>query len=171
MAMAVLFTRKDYEALPEGTPVELHGGVLVKQPSPRWGQQRIQSRILAALGTVLEPDRFGAGPVDVLIDQLNVFVPDIVVHDKPPNDEDQYVGVPAVVFEILSPSTEARDRDFKTKRYLGVGVKEVWLVDRAARAIELVDLDGGAPITGNETARSRVIPGFELVPAALFSTS
>ncbi len=29
MAMTVLFTRKDYEGLPEGTPVELRDGMLV----------------------------------------------------------------------------------------------------------------------------------------------
>ena len=167
--MTVLFTRHDYEALPEGTPVELHGGMLVKQPSPRWGHQRIQNRILTALGRVLGPDAFGAGPVDVLVDELNVFVPDIVVHDTPPDDEARYVGVPAVVFEILSPSTEARDRDLKTRRYLGLGVKEVWLVDRARRTIELVDLDGGVEHAGDAVARSRVIDGFTLVPSALFS--
>lgn len=167
--MTVLFTRKDYEALPEGTPVELHRGLLVRQPSHRWGHQRIQSHILMALGTVLGPNCFAPGPVDVLIDEINVFVPDIVVHDTLPDDEDQYVGVPAVVFEVLSPSTEARDRDYKAERYLGLGVKEVWLVDRAPRRIEIIDLDGSLGFTGGSAAKSRVIQGFELVPNTLFA--
>ncbi|MGE0191575.1 MAG: Uma2 family endonuclease [Planctomycetota bacterium] len=168
--MTVLFTRKDYERLPEGLPVELLDGLLVKQPSPRWGHQRIQSRILAALGELLGPDAFGAGPVDVLVDEVNVFVPDIVVHDTLPDDEAQYVGVPTVVFEILSLSTESRDREYKARRYLGLGVKEVWLVDRAGRRIELVDLDGITPALGSQAARSRVIEGFELIPDRLFAT-
>lgn len=167
--MTVLFTRKDYEALPEGMPVELLDGLLVKQPSPRWGHQRIQNRVLAALGALLGPDAFGPGPVDVLVDHVNVFVPDVVVHVTPPDDEAQYVGVPAVVFEILSPSTWSRDRDYKARRYLGLGVKEVWLIDRMRQRIEVVDLDGITPVLGSQAARSRVIDGFELVPDRLFA--
>lgn len=167
--MTVLFTRKDYEALPEGTPVELHDGFLVKQPSPRWGHQRILNRILKSLGDVLGPDRFAPGPVDVLVDELNVFVPDIVVHASPPSDEAQYVGVPAVVFEVLSPSTEDRDRHFKAKRYLGLGVREVWLIDRRHERIERLDLDGARAFVGDDDARSRVIPDFMLVPSKLFA--
>lgn len=168
MAMTVLFTRTDYEALPEGTPVELHRGLLVKQPSPRWGHQRIQNRILTELGRVLGPDSFGAGPVDVLVDNLNVFVPDIVVHETLPEDDAQYVGVPAIVFEILSRSTASRDREFKARRYLGLGVREVWLVDRALKQIEVVRVDGACGFSGDEPARSRAISGFALMPARLF---
>ncbi|MEZ6010005.1 MAG: Uma2 family endonuclease [Planctomycetota bacterium] len=167
--MTVLFTRNDYEALPEGMPVELLDGLLVKQPSPRWGHQRIQNRILASLGALLGPDAFGPRPLDVLVDEVNVFVPDIVVHAKPPDDEAQYVGVPAVVFEILSPSAETRDHEYKARRYLGLGVREVWLVDRVRRRIAIVDLDGITSQVEDQSARSRVIPGFELTPSVLFA--
>ena len=120
--MTVYVTRQDYERLPEGTPVELCDGMLVKQPSPRWGHQRITMQILRALGAVVDPVRVSSGPVDVLIDELNVFVPDVVVLDDVPDDEAQYVGVPRVVLEVLSPPTQERDRDYKTRRYLGLGV-------------------------------------------------
>ena len=76
-----------------------------------------------------------------------------------------------VVFEVLSPSTEDRDRNYKTKRLLGLGVKEVWLVDRHGRTIERVDLEGARQFRGDEPARSRVIDGFQLVPGALFAPS
>ncbi len=137
-------TRQDYEQLPEGTPVELCDGMLVKQPSPRWGHQRITMAILRILVDVVDPVRVAAGPVDVLVDELNVFVPDVVVLDDVPDDEAQYVGVPRVVFEVLSPSTGQRDRDYKTRRYLGLGVQEVWLVDRHERTIEVATLRDGA---------------------------
>ncbi len=167
--MTVLFTRKDYEALPEGTPVELHDGLLVKQPSPTSGHQRIASRVLAALSALLGPDRIAPGPVDVLVDEITVLVPDIVVHETVPGDEAQYVGTPAAVFEVLSPSTESRDRHYKARRYLGLGVGEVWLIDRRRKRIEIVDLDGSTTYAGCEAARSRSINGFELVPEELFS--
>lgn len=168
--MTILITRKDYEKLPEGTPVELCDGMLVKQPSPRYGHQRIQGRILMKLQELLGPARAVAGPVDVLVDELNVFVPDIVVLDDVPDDEAQYVGVPVVVFEVLSPSTKNRDRDYKARRLLGLGVKEVWLVDRHERTIEVASLrDGSRAYRAEERARSDVIGGFELVPDDLFA--
>ncbi len=167
--MTVLFTRKDYEAMPEGLPLELHDGLLVRQPSPRSGHQRIQSRILAVLAGLLGPDRIAAGPVDILVDELNVFVPDIAVHEEIPDDEAQYIGVPRVVFEILSRSTEERDRDYKARRYLGLGVREAWLIDRRRRSIERVDLDGTHAFAREDRARSRVIEGFALVPTVLFA--
>lgn len=172
--MTVLFTRRDYEKLPEGMPVELHDGLLVKQPSPRWGHQRIQFKILRRLAELVEAgqlddDRVAAGPVDVLIDELNVFVPDIVVLDDIPPDDAQYVGVPALAIEILSPSTRGRDRDFKAARMLGLGVKEVWLIDAQRCSIEVRTVNGGREAVGEDIARSDVVTGFELVPATLFA--
>jgi len=169
--MTILITRKDYEALPEGAPYELHAGVLVKQPSPRYGHQRLLSVILRGLMDLLGTARVVPGPVDVLIDELTVFVPDIVVLQDVPSDDAQYVGVPLVVFEILSPSTRSRDRGFKTRRLLGLGVKEVWLVDGATSVIEVATCDGGRLFRDDEAARSAVIAGFELVPSTLFAPS
>jgi Uma2 family endonuclease len=168
--MAVYITRKDYEQLPEGTPVELQDGMLVKQPSPRYGHQRIHGQILMALQRLLGPARAVSGPVDVLIDEINVFVPDIVVLEDVPDDEAQYVGVPRVVFEVLSPSSEQRDRDYKARRYLGLGVAEVWLVDRHARTIEIATLREGVRLfCGERVARSDILAGFALVPDELFA--
>jgi len=171
MAMTILITRKDYEALPEGAPYELHDGMLVKQPSPRYGHQALQSQILWDLMRLLGPTRVAAGPVDVLIDELTVFVPDIVVLEDIPQRDAQYVGVPLVVFEILSPSTRSRDRGFKTRRLLGLGVKEVWLVDGAKHVIEVVTCDGARLFRDDEAACSGVIKGFALVPSKLFARS
>ena len=70
---------------------------------------------------------------------------------------------------MLSPSTEVRDRDYKARRYLGLGVKEVWLIDRARRRIELVDVDGTTPSVADQAATSRVVSGLELVPDQLFA--
>ena len=165
--MTILTTRKDYEALPEGAPYELQEGLLVKQPSPRFGHQRLQMLIVHRLLGLLPEAQVVAGPVDVLIDELNVFVPDIVVLGVVPPDEAQYVGVPLVVFEILSPSTRRRDRGFKTRRLLGLGVQEVWLIDGAKRRVEVATVDGALTARDDEIAQSSVIEGFALVPDEL----
>ena len=39
--------------------------------------------------------------------------------------------------EILSPSTKRLDRERKRKAYLGNGVREYWIVDGAARRVEV----------------------------------
>ena len=98
-----------------------------------------------------------------------MFVPDIVVLDAIPDDEAQYVGVPRVVFEVLSPSTKERDRYYKTRRYLGLGVEEVWLVDRQNQTVEIATLrEGVRDLRGDRPARSDVIDGFQLLPSELF---
>ncbi len=168
MEMTTLTTRKEYELLPEGTRVELCDGMLVRQPSPRYGHQRVQAAILKRLHSLVETARAVPGPVDVLVDEINVFVPDIVVLDRVPADDDQYVGVPLAVFEILSPSTKKRDRDFKTRRLLGLGVKEVWLVDGEQRTIDVVCLNEVRTFKGAKRANSDVIRGFRLAPDDVF---
>ncbi|MDJ0521735.1 MAG: Uma2 family endonuclease [Planctomycetota bacterium] len=167
--MTALFTRRDYEALPETMRVHLLDGVLVKDDVPRFGHQRIQMRIVHALIRLLGVEHVAAAPVAVIIDDLNVFEPDIVVLEEPPPDDAKDVGVPLAVIEILSPSTRARDREFKTRRYLGLGVKEVWLVDPDSQSVEVFDLDGSRVAGGDESARSRAIEGFVLVPGELFA--
>jgi Uma2 family endonuclease len=166
--MTILITRKDYEALPEGTPMELCDGTLVKQPSPRYGHQRIQSLVLKHLKALLPAERVIAGPIDILVDELNVFAPDIVVLAAIPDDDAAYVGTPTLVFEILSPSTKDRDRNYKTRRLLGLGVKEVWLIDGVERTIEVVDLEGARLSTDERPARSRALDGLLLLPHHLF---
>jgi len=168
--MTILTTRKDYEALPEGAPFELHDGVLVKQPSPRYGHQRLQVKVLAQLLPIFGADgRVVAGPVDVLIDELTVLVPDLVVLPAPPDDDAQYVGVPVAVFEIASLSTRGRDREFKARRYLGLGVKEVWLIDGAEGVIDIVTCNGTRRAEGAQPAVSDVLPGLRLLPEELFA--
>lgn len=166
--MTALFTRKDYQALPEDMRVHLLDGVLVRDAPPLFGHQRIQSHILGDLLPILGPDHVFAAPVAVVVDDLNVFEPDIVVVKDPPRSDATDAGVPLLVIEILSPSTRERDRAFKTKRYLGLGVKEVWLVDPDERTIEVFDLGGSRPARGDDPARSYVVDGFALVPETLF---
>ncbi len=166
--MTALFTRKDYDALPEDFAAQLIDGVLVREPTPSLDHQGAQSRILWALQQVLGPDRVFAAPVAVHVDDLNVFEPDIVVVAEPPPVDAEDVGVPLLVFEVASPSTRAHDRDYKARRLLGLGVREVWLVDPMDRCIDVVTVAGMRRYENAERAVSGVLRAFGLVPDELF---
>lgn len=51
--------------------------------------------------------------------------------------------VPVWVCEVLSTSTESRDRGVKMPTYVQFGVADVWLLDPRARALEAHTLEGG----------------------------
>lgn len=163
------FTLRDWERLPVGFPAQLVEGQLVKEPAPTYGHQRIAARIRHALVMLVGPDRVPDTPSDVLVDDRNVYQPDIVVLSRPADDASSYVGVPLLAVEVLSPSTQGRDRRVKTRRLLERGVQEVWLVDTRARTIE-VRAAGYALHAGvGETIRSRALSGFALVVDDLHS--
>ena len=43
---------------------------------------------------------------------------------------------PSIVIEILSPSTSARDRSIKFRRYQSIGVQEYWIIDLVVLSLE-----------------------------------
>ena len=168
ITMEALYTRADYELLPEEFPAELIEGQLVKEPSPRFGHQRIGSRIRYELKRFVRPDLVPDPPADVGIDEHNVFQPDIVVLRVLPDDDAHDVGIPLLAMEVLSPGTEKRDRQVKTMRMLEAGVQEVWLIDRRAKAVEIHTRNWHRRFPGDERAESTAVEGFALVPKVLF---
>jgi Uma2 family endonuclease len=167
--MQQLFTRADYDKLPEGFPAQLIEGSLVKEPAPTDHHQRIETRILAHLAALVGPDRAIPSPTDVGIDDHNVYQPDIVVLRDIPPDHARDVGIPLLAVEVLSPSTRKRDREVKTRHLIRAGVEEVWLVDPEAAALEVHRADGPEAARGDTPLVSRALPGFSLTPATLFT--
>jgi Uma2 family endonuclease len=118
-------------------------------------------------------------PLDVLIDQRNVFAPDILwyaegvgpdIHGSPPSP------LPHLAVEIRSPSTWRYDIGAKKAAYERAGLRELWLVDTAASEV-LVFLrsEAGAPgfdisleLERDHTLTSPQLVGFELPLAELF---
>lgn len=167
--MTPLFTRTDYDRLPEGFPAQLIEGLLVKEPAPTYGHQRIETRILLQLAALVGPDRAIPSPTDVGIDDHNVYQPDIVLLREIPQDHIRDVGIPVLAVEVLSPSTRRRDREVKTRHLLEAGVEEVWLVDPDCGELEVHRQGGVEAVQGEDPAASRSVPGFSLTPATLFA--
>jgi Uma2 family endonuclease len=80
--------------------------------------------------------------------------------------------VPDLIVEVLSPSTEARDRGVKFADYGSHGVREYWIIDAVAETLEVYRLkDGGyadAPPLITGTVQSDVLAGFEIPVRAIF---
>jgi len=166
--MEALYTRADYNLLPEEFPAQLIEGQLVKEPAPLYGHQRSSARIRRRLVDLCGPDLVPDTPADVGIDDHNVFQPDILVLRKAPALDATDVGIPCLAVEILSPSTEKRDRQVKAVRMLEAGVSEVWLVDWRQGVIEVHTQMGQRRFTGREQAKSEAVEGLVLVPEDLF---
>jgi Uma2 family endonuclease len=141
---ALRFTYEDYALLPEDRRYEVVDGELFVTPAPTPFHQTVAQRLEEVLGAYLRDHLFGVmlhAPCDVVLSPYDVLQPDILVVSRERRSiiGDKYVGpAPDLVVEVLSPSTESRDRIAKAKRYATFGVREMWLVDPAAKTIEVL---------------------------------
>lgn len=176
---ALKFTYDDYALLPEDRRYEVIDGELFVTPSPSLLHQAVSERIGYALSQHLK--RTGAGvifyaPCDVVLSVHDVVQPDILVVTTEQRAilSDKFVaGAPSLVVEVLSPSTESRDRVAKAKRYAAFGVREMWLVDPAENTIEVLTNEGDGFRRARlyaeiDVVRSTILEGFELDVAPVF---
>ncbi len=166
--MSTAFTRVDYDRLPEGFPAQLVEGLLVKQPAPTYGHQALVMEIVSSLLSLVAKGKVVTAPSDVVLDDRNVYQPDVLVLRDIPPSHARDVGIPLLALEVLSPSTARRDRKVKRRHLLEAGVAEVWIVDPETRTVERDDAGGHRVAAGGETLSSSVVPGFALTPATLF---
>jgi Uma2 family endonuclease len=163
------FTQADWDLLPEGFPAQLVEGRLVKEPAIALGHQRLASATLESLQALVGSHRAVPRPLDVVVNDQNVYQPDIVVLRAPLPDDARFVRRPLLVVEVLLPSTGRRDRDVKRRRLLETGTGEVWIVDPATATVEVHAAGGSRRAYGGAPIESLVLPGFRLVPSALFA--
>jgi Uma2 family endonuclease len=140
------YRRQDYEALPDEPRCELIWGRFHLSPSPTLAHQLIVSRLTERLDALAQP-RGGMAlpaPLDVSLALHSVVQPDIVFLRAPNLAllRQHQPAVPDLLVEVLSPGTMRLDRGEKLALYALYGVREYWLVDPEARAIEFLVHDG-----------------------------
>lgn len=130
------FTVTDYYETPEGYPLELINGNFFVMESPSTRHQGIVFELGYAIGSYTKKNKGNChvypGPFDVELptEKGTVVAPDItVICDTSKIDEKGCKGVPDWIIEVLSPSTQNRDKKDKLEVYESVGVKEYWIVD------------------------------------------
>ena len=172
-------TYADLEAVPPHLVAEIIDGELVThpRPSPRHGLTS------SALGGRLS-NRFqfgeGGGPGGwIFIDEPELHLgADVVVPDLagwrsgrlslPP--EARYVEtVPDWVCEVLSASTQRRDRGAKRRIYADAGVGHLWLLDPRLQLLEAFVLRGGQWVVAGSWSGADIAnaPPFEVVSISL----
>ena len=134
-------------ALPEGLTGEILDGQLHTQPRPSGRHALAESSLQSKLFRGYHEGDDGPGGWWILIEpeihfvrDKEVAVPDIAGwrRERMPSlpDGHRFEVTPDWVCEILSPSTESKDRRIKMPLYARYGVPHAWLVDPVAKTLE-----------------------------------
>jgi Uma2 family endonuclease len=170
----VRFRAEDIWDTPEdGNRYEVIDGGLYMTPPPSWTHQSASGVLHFYLMRHVRARRLGkvvAAPVGVILDEENGLQPDLVYisHERADIISERGVeGAPDLVVEILSPSTRARDRGIKMRRYAAAGVPHYWILDPRRQTLEAYRLvERGYELTGTfgpgSTFRPELFPGLEI---------
>lgn len=177
-------TYDDFLQLPDdGLRHEIIDGEHYVTPSPNLRHQDLVLRLGMSIGHHVEdrPDRGRVfiAPFDVVFSFHDIVEPDVifVAPDQLDILTDQNIqGTPAMVVEILSPSTRQRDRQIKRTLYERSGVREYWLVDPelAVVTVHRRSANGGFPVVASlsverhDALATPLLPGWSLELERLF---
>src|SRR5688572_13647619 len=178
-------TYDDFLLFPDdGKRHELIDGVHYVTPSPNLGHQELLGRIFLAIGIFLSTrrhlGRIFLSPLDVVMSDYDVVEPDLLFVGGDQQSiltEANVQGPPALVVEILSPSTRRRDEGIKRRLFDQQGVREYWLVDPKNCCVSICRRsdDGSFPIVStlsaaaDEQIETPLLPGLALSVSELFA--
>lgn len=120
--------------------------IINMSPRPVFNHNIVAGNIYNIFSTYLESSTCTAIPdgTEVYLSDKDRFIPDMsVVCNTKIIKRNGVHGAPDFVVEVLSPSTEKRDKGYKKSAYEAAGVKEYWLVDVDKRTIEVYELVDG----------------------------
>lgn len=173
--------RASYEDVlnaPEHLVAELIYGTLVTSPRPATPHAHAASVLGMDIGSPFERGRGGPGGWWIIYEPELHLGPDILVPDLAGWKRERMARIPDAPYielapdwlcEILSPSTEARDRTDKLEIYARAGVSWVWLVNPRLRTLEVYARnEGGWNLRMSlRGAGEHHIPPFEAVALTL----
>ena len=149
------YTFADCLTWPENERIELIDGEAVLMSLPSTVHQKISGELFRQLTNFLEGkkcevfsapfgvrlfEKDGDSPenVDTMVE------PDIsVICDRDKLDRHGCKGAPDLIVEILSPSTQRRDRLIKLELYQRAGVREYWLVSPEEQTVQVLLFTNG----------------------------
>ncbi|HLH22141.1 MAG TPA: Uma2 family endonuclease [Chloroflexota bacterium] len=157
----------------DGKRYEVIDGELYVTPPPKWGHQRGLSKLHIHLGGWVYGNGLGEiveAPVGVVLDEHNGVQPDLIYISRERLgiiSERGVEGAPDLLVEVLSPSTLARDRGVKMRRYAAAGVPHYWQLDPGSETLEAYRLtEQGYELAGRydpgSVFRPELFPGLEI---------
>jgi len=174
------YTYADYESWDDENRYELIDGIAYMMSAPSMEHQSILVELSRQIANFLvgKPCRVFVAPCDVCISGLGdeddtVVQPNIFVVCDESKVETKYCnGAPDMVIEILSPSTSKLDLFIKLKKYHKAGVREYWIADPDAKAVNVHILENGRYVINtygsNETIASTVLDGCSIALSDIF---
>jgi Uma2 family endonuclease len=182
IAIGALMTADEYLALAEEHPRTqlIEGEVVLYEPLPH--HQHVCTDLLVALVNWSRGERgrgFAIMPLDVRLDDRNVYGPDILWYaaDRGPGPAGGRPSpMPDIAVEVRSLSTWRYDVGVKLPAYEQKGLAELWLVDTRASTVlifrrsspKAVGFDVPLELEVDEELTSPQLPGFALPLSELF---
>ena len=139
-------TYDDYLNTPDDEQWELLRGELIPAPKRTTLHQRTLGNLAFSLYPFIEKEGLGEviiSSFDVVLSRTNVLQPDLIFVSREQQSiitDANIQGAPALVVEVISPSTANKDRELKRRIYAEHGVGEYWLVDPDDRTVSVMSL-------------------------------
>lgn len=181
MTVAQRMTADEYLATEFDQRVELIGGeVVVNQPRLTHGLVSTELIVVLRAWTDASDGRgMVVVPIDVRLDDRNVYAPDILWYSTPrapATDAPWPYPVPDLAIEIRSPSTWRYDVGIKKSTYEREGLPELWLVDTEERSVlvfrrsteSATSFDVALELDGDASLDSPLLPGFGVAVDSIF---
>ena len=176
------YTYQDYLLFPnDGKRYELVEGERYVTPSPRTKHQKISGNLYGQLFEFVKRNKSGillSAPTDVVFSDMDVVQPDLLFVSCGRESiitEDNILGAPDLVVEILSESTRRTDEIIKRKLYEKHGVTEYWIIDPEIDTMKVFRLADKAysqaiqlSLEAQDLLTSPLFPGWELPLQELF---
>lgn len=164
--------------------MEFINGEIVLLASPSTMHQEISGDLYVIFKEYLKGKKCKVfyAPFDVHFFKVGFKEPDVMQPDlliacdteEKVNEKGRYMGTPALVVEILSPSTRSKDMVDKLNTYMISGVKEFWIIDPRNESILIYsfkeyEIDEFSTLKKEEIARSFNFEGLEVKCSEIFS--
>lgn len=167
-----------YATITEQEKAEFINGEVVVQSPAKFEHTSAAKHLLRLLDAYVDQHNLGFVGAEKMLITLtrNDYEPDICFFGSAKaaqfTPKQMQFPAPDLIVEVLSPSTEAKDRGLKFEDYAAHGVHEYWLVDPATRTVEQYLLQDDTyhlvikARSGN--IASVAVPGFDIPIHAIF---
>jgi Uma2 family endonuclease len=167
-----------YDEMADDEKVEFIDGEIIMHSPARNRHLFAKLKLAKLLDTFVDIHRLGLVRDEhcLCVFSRNDYEPDIVFFSPEKSatfvQDTMKFPVPDFVVEILSDSTESRDRGVKFEDFEAHGVTEYWIVDAATETVEQYAIENGAfqllLKSGSGEIASRVVAGFRIPIRAIF---